>query len=67
METGLQYHSCCLCGEGNVLTLIFGGDYSCMRCTRMVMKAHITLYKNTLLAERNSNKECRESLNSEEE
>lgn len=41
METGLQYHSCCLCGEGNVLTLIFGGDYACMRCIRGVMIPHI--------------------------
>ncbi len=45
METGLQYHSCCLCNQGNVLTLIFGGDYACMRCTRDVMIAHIGLYK----------------------
>tara|TARA_R100000742_G_C4267602_1_gene85816 strand:+ start:811 stop:1071 length:261 start_codon:yes stop_codon:yes gene_type:complete len=41
METGLQYHSCCLCGEGNVLTLVFGGDYACMRCIRDVMIPHI--------------------------
>jgi|TARA_A100000172_G_scaffold71939_1_gene52830 DNA-directed RNA polymerase subunit RPC12/RpoP len=45
METGLQYHSCVLCGEGNVLTLVFGGDYVCMRCIRDVMIPHIHLYK----------------------
>ena len=61
METGLQYHSCCLCGEGNVLTLVFGGDYVCMRCIRDVMIPHIHLYKkfkkdqeHTLTADDNS-------------
>lgn len=41
METGLRYNSCCLCNQGNVLTLIFGGDYVCMRCIRDVMIPHI--------------------------
>ena len=49
METGLQYNSCCLCNQGNVLTLVFGGDYVCMRCIRDVMIPHIDAHKRRMV------------------